>query len=232
MPIPKTRKATSANSVRTVSMGNRELHQTLNPTSSFWGRWWRKSSLYFTVRSHSQVLTLIHTYHPVHDLSSLILPLPSYNHKYFKSRAKLFNSSFYSASFVSLHSNCLVQCAGEAVGKSSLVPVPYEWIQKDPSCVVAHGLPEGVTLKKPSEYDTKTLMKILEQSHRIQFTVKRWVCEARACYSVWDNRLLFEHIPDMKPAVSHLIWKKEVWHFYLASNANALQRYILTAGST
>ncbi|XP_029924278.1 general transcription factor II-I repeat domain-containing protein 1 isoform X2 [Myripristis murdjan] len=61
----------------------------------------------------------------------------------------------------------------EAVGKSSLVPVPYEWIQKDPSCVVAHGLPEGVSLKKPSEYDTKTLMKILEQSHRIQFTVKR-----------------------------------------------------------
>ncbi|KAM9846543.1 general transcription factor II-I repeat domain-containing protein 1 [Aulostomus maculatus] len=61
----------------------------------------------------------------------------------------------------------------EAVGKSSLVPVPYEWIQKDPSCLVAHGLPEGVTLKKPSEYDTKTLMKILEQSHRIQFTVKR-----------------------------------------------------------
>ncbi|XP_041808302.1 general transcription factor II-I repeat domain-containing protein 1 isoform X2 [Chelmon rostratus] len=61
----------------------------------------------------------------------------------------------------------------EAVGKSTLVPVPYEWIQKDPSCVVAHGLPEGVTLKKPSEYDTKTLMKILEQSHRIQFTVKR-----------------------------------------------------------
>uniref|UniRef100_A0A3B5A942 GTF2I repeat domain containing 1 n=1 Tax=Stegastes partitus TaxID=144197 RepID=A0A3B5A942_9TELE len=61
----------------------------------------------------------------------------------------------------------------EAVGKSSLVPVPYEWIQKDPGCVVAHGLPEGVTLKKPSEYDTKTLMKILEQSHRIQFTVKQ-----------------------------------------------------------
>ncbi|XP_029029754.1 general transcription factor II-I repeat domain-containing protein 1 isoform X2 [Betta splendens] len=61
----------------------------------------------------------------------------------------------------------------EALGKSSLVPVPYEWIQKDPSCVVAHGLPEGITLKKPSEYDTKTLMKILEQSHRIQFTVKR-----------------------------------------------------------
>ncbi|XP_068188271.1 general transcription factor II-I repeat domain-containing protein 1 isoform X3 [Antennarius striatus] len=61
----------------------------------------------------------------------------------------------------------------EAVGKSSLVPVPYEWILKDPGCVVAHGLPEGVTLKRPSEYDTKSLMKILELSHRLQFTVKR-----------------------------------------------------------
>lgn len=61
----------------------------------------------------------------------------------------------------------------EAVGKSTLVPVPYERIQKDPACVVAHGLPDGVGLKKPCDYDTKTLMKILEQSHRIQFSVKR-----------------------------------------------------------
>ncbi|XP_061754855.1 general transcription factor II-I repeat domain-containing protein 1 isoform X3 [Nerophis ophidion] len=61
----------------------------------------------------------------------------------------------------------------EAVGKTSLIPVPYEWIQKDPSCLVVNGLPEGISLKKPSEYDTKTLMKILEQSHRIHFTVKR-----------------------------------------------------------
>ncbi|KAJ7996835.1 hypothetical protein DPEC_G00222640 [Dallia pectoralis] len=60
----------------------------------------------------------------------------------------------------------------EAVGKSSLVPVPYEWIQKDPSSVVAHGLPDGITLRKPAEYDTSTLMKILEQSNRIHFTVK------------------------------------------------------------
>ncbi|KAM3869632.1 general transcription factor II-I repeat domain-containing protein 1 [Diretmus argenteus] len=79
----------------------------------------------------------------------------------------------------------------EALGKSSLVPVPYEWIQKDPSCVVAHGLPEGVTLKKPSEYDTKTLMKILEQSHRIQFTVKRQTedvsREAKSCADINHN---------------------------------------------
>ncbi|KAM6970051.1 general transcription factor II-I repeat domain-containing protein 1 [Aplochiton taeniatus] len=61
----------------------------------------------------------------------------------------------------------------EAVGKTSLVPVPYERIQKDPSSVVIHGLPDGIGLRKPSEYDTKTLMKILEQSNRIHFTVKR-----------------------------------------------------------
>ncbi|XP_031729977.1 general transcription factor II-I repeat domain-containing protein 1 isoform X2 [Anarrhichthys ocellatus] len=79
----------------------------------------------------------------------------------------------------------------EAVGKSSLVPVPYEWIQKDPGCVAAHGLPEGVALKKPSEYDTKTLMKILEQSHRIQFTAKRPAedlpREAKPCTDVNHN---------------------------------------------
>lgn len=63
--------------------------------------------------------------------------------------------------------------SGEAVGKSSLVPVPYDWILKDPSSVVVYGLPDGVTLRKPSEYDTKTLMKILEQSNRIRFIVKR-----------------------------------------------------------
>ncbi|XP_042580854.1 general transcription factor II-I repeat domain-containing protein 1-like isoform X5 [Cyprinus carpio] len=60
----------------------------------------------------------------------------------------------------------------EAVGKSSLVPVPYDWILKDPSSVVVYGLPDGVILRKPSEYDTKTLMKILEQSNRIRFIVK------------------------------------------------------------
>lgn len=68
---------------------------------------------------------------------------------------------------------CLSTVSGEAVGKSSLVPVPYDWILKDPSSVVVYGLPDGVTLRKPSEYDTKTLMKILEQSNRIRFIVKR-----------------------------------------------------------
>ncbi|XP_033834351.1 general transcription factor II-I repeat domain-containing protein 1 [Periophthalmus magnuspinnatus] len=59
----------------------------------------------------------------------------------------------------------------DAAGKSSLVSVPYEWIQKNPGCVVASGLPEGVTLKRPSEYDSKTLMRILELSHCLHFSV-------------------------------------------------------------
>ncbi|XP_053474245.1 general transcription factor II-I repeat domain-containing protein 1 isoform X2 [Ictalurus furcatus] len=66
----------------------------------------------------------------------------------------------------------------EAVGKSSLVPVPYEWIQKEPGAVLIHGLPDGVTLRRPADYDTKTLMKILEQSNRIRFIVKRVPDEA------------------------------------------------------
>lgn len=69
--------------------------------------------------------------------------------------------------------------SGEAVGKSSLVPVPYERIQKEPGAVLVHGLPDGVTLRRPADYDTKALMKILEQSNRIRFIVKR--SEKRIC---------------------------------------------------
>ncbi|MBN3289276.1 CLIP2 protein, partial [Polypterus senegalus] len=68
---------------------------------------------------------------------------------------------------------------GEAVGKTGLVPVPYEQILKDPNSLSVHGLPEGVLLKKPSEYDTKTLKKILEYSNRIRFTIKRPIEETQ-----------------------------------------------------
>uniref|UniRef100_A0AAY5EWT8 GTF2I repeat domain containing 1 n=1 Tax=Electrophorus electricus TaxID=8005 RepID=A0AAY5EWT8_ELEEL len=66
-----------------------------------------------------------------------------------------------------------ISLSGEAVGKSTLVPVPYDYIQKEPAAVLVHGLPDGVNLRRPAEYDTKTLMKILEQSNRIRFIVKR-----------------------------------------------------------
>ncbi|MGH0136018.1 UNVERIFIED_CONTAM: hypothetical protein FKN15_060941 [Acipenser sinensis] len=63
----------------------------------------------------------------------------------------------------------------EAVGKSSLVPVPYERVLKEPGSLGVLGLPQGVSLRKPSEYDAKTLMKILEQSNRLRFVVKSFL---------------------------------------------------------
>ncbi|XP_051891695.1 general transcription factor II-I repeat domain-containing protein 1 isoform X4 [Pristis pectinata] len=61
----------------------------------------------------------------------------------------------------------------EALEKSTIVPVPYEKILKDPPSVIVHGLPDGVCFKRPSEYEAHTLKRILERSNRIRFTVKR-----------------------------------------------------------
>ncbi|XP_029468008.1 general transcription factor II-I repeat domain-containing protein 1 isoform X2 [Rhinatrema bivittatum] len=61
----------------------------------------------------------------------------------------------------------------EALGKTNVVPVPYEKILKDPSCLAVHGLPEGLSFRKPSDYDVKSLMAILEQSHRIRLKPRR-----------------------------------------------------------
>ncbi|XP_078535558.1 general transcription factor II-I repeat domain-containing protein 1 isoform X3 [Lissotriton helveticus] len=66
----------------------------------------------------------------------------------------------------------------EALGKNCVVPVPYDKIQKDPGWLIVHGLPEGVSLRNPTDYDVKTLMAILEQSHRIRFKLKRLVDES------------------------------------------------------
>ncbi|XP_069083007.1 general transcription factor II-I repeat domain-containing protein 1 isoform X2 [Pleurodeles waltl] len=66
----------------------------------------------------------------------------------------------------------------EALGKNCVVPVPYEKIQRDPGWLIVHGLPEGIGLRNPTDYDVKTLMAILEQSHRIRFRLKRLVDES------------------------------------------------------
>ncbi|XP_056602520.1 general transcription factor II-I repeat domain-containing protein 1 isoform X4 [Triplophysa dalaica] len=99
----------------------------------------------------------------------------------------------------------------EAVGKSSLVPVPYERVLKDPSSLVVYGLPDGVTLRKPSEYDTKTLMKILEQSNRIRFIVKRTPEEpsrdAKSCPEVNHHSSISKSISNhatVKPSVQEV----------------------------
>ncbi|NXE49581.1 GT2D1 protein, partial [Casuarius casuarius] len=61
----------------------------------------------------------------------------------------------------------------EAIGKSSVVPLPYERFLKEPGLLAVAGLPEGISFKKPMEYDVKSLMAILEHSHSIRFRLKR-----------------------------------------------------------
>ncbi|KAM6155845.1 general transcription factor II-I repeat domain-containing protein 2-like [Rhynchocyon petersi] len=68
-------------------------------------------------------------------------------------------------------------CYGKALGTTAMVPVPYEKILRDQAAVIAQGLPEGVTLKHPENYDLTTLKRILENKAGISFTVNRWCLE-------------------------------------------------------
>ncbi|NXY45575.1 GTF2I factor, partial [Ceuthmochares aereus] len=62
---------------------------------------------------------------------------------------------------------------GKALGKSTVVPVPYEKIQRDQSAVVVQGLPEGLEFKHPANYNISTLKWILENKSGISFIIKR-----------------------------------------------------------
>ncbi|XP_077168482.1 general transcription factor II-I isoform X6 [Paroedura picta] len=64
-------------------------------------------------------------------------------------------------------------CYGKALGKSTVVPVPYDKIQRDPSALMVHGLPEGLAFKHPASYDATTLKWILENKSGISFIIKR-----------------------------------------------------------
>ncbi|KAM8797345.1 general transcription factor II-I [Eudromia elegans] len=64
-------------------------------------------------------------------------------------------------------------CYGKALGKSTVVPVPYEKIHRDQSAVVVQGLPEGLAFKHPANYDVSTLKWILENKSGISFIIKR-----------------------------------------------------------
>ncbi|KAL7987006.1 hypothetical protein Chor_005925 [Crotalus horridus] len=61
----------------------------------------------------------------------------------------------------------------EALGKSSVIPLPYEKFLKEPGWLTVVGLPDGLTFRKPIEYDAKSLMAILEHSHNMRFRIKR-----------------------------------------------------------
>lgn len=62
---------------------------------------------------------------------------------------------------------------GKALGQSTMVPVPYEEIQRNQSVVTVQGLPEGLTLQHPSNYDVSTLKWILENKSVISFSINR-----------------------------------------------------------
>ncbi|KFV19265.1 General transcription factor II-I, partial [Tauraco erythrolophus] len=64
-------------------------------------------------------------------------------------------------------------CYGKALGKSTVVPVPYEKIQRDQSAVVVQGLPKGLAFKHPANYDVSALKRILENKSEISFIIKR-----------------------------------------------------------
>ncbi|KAM6403128.1 general transcription factor II-I isoform 1-T1 [Rhynochetos jubatus] len=64
-------------------------------------------------------------------------------------------------------------CYGKALGKSTVIPVPYEKIQRDQSAMVVQGLPEGLAFKHPANYDVSTLKWILENKSGISFIIKR-----------------------------------------------------------
>ncbi|XP_042735445.1 general transcription factor II-I isoform X3 [Lagopus leucura] len=64
-------------------------------------------------------------------------------------------------------------CYGKALGKSTVVPVPYEKIQRDQSAVVVQGLPQGLAFMHPENYDVSTLKWILENKSGISFIIKR-----------------------------------------------------------
>ncbi|XP_039588828.1 general transcription factor II-I [Passer montanus] len=68
---------------------------------------------------------------------------------------------------------------GKALGKSTAVSVPYEEIQRNQSPLIVQGLPEGVTVKHPSNYDLSTLKWILENKSEISFIINRPILEPK-----------------------------------------------------
>lgn len=62
---------------------------------------------------------------------------------------------------------------GEAMGRATVVPLPYEGLLREPGLLAVQGLPEGLAFRRPAEYDPKALMAILEHSHRIRFKLRR-----------------------------------------------------------
>ncbi|XP_008849336.1 general transcription factor II-I repeat domain-containing protein 2 isoform X3 [Nannospalax galili] len=64
-------------------------------------------------------------------------------------------------------------CYGKALGKTAMVPVPYEQMNQDQAAVMVQGLPEGLTFQHPDSYDLPVLKWILQNKARISFVINR-----------------------------------------------------------
>ncbi|KAM3933808.1 general transcription factor II-I repeat domain-containing protein 1 isoform 2-T2 [Leptodactylus fuscus] len=93
----------------------------------------------------------------------------------------------------------------EALGMSNVIAVPYDKIMKDPGSLVVLGLPDGIHFQKPSEYNLKNLMLILEHSHHIRFKLQRSIeeptRESKPCHDFNCSPLTTAKIvPDTGPS--------------------------------
>ncbi|XP_020020164.2 general transcription factor II-I repeat domain-containing protein 2B-like isoform X1 [Castor canadensis] len=64
-------------------------------------------------------------------------------------------------------------CYGKALGRTEMVPIPYEKMLRDQAAVGVRGLPEGMTFQHPENYDLATLTWILENKEGISFVINR-----------------------------------------------------------
>ncbi|XP_066432923.1 general transcription factor II-I repeat domain-containing protein 1 isoform X2 [Eleutherodactylus coqui] len=92
----------------------------------------------------------------------------------------------------------------EALGMSNVVPVPYDKIMKDPGSLLVLGLPDGIQFQKPSEYNLKNLMLILEHSHHIRFKYQRSLeepnRESKSCHDFNSPVTTAKIVPDTSPS--------------------------------
>ncbi|XP_072271937.1 general transcription factor II-I isoform X2 [Pyxicephalus adspersus] len=61
----------------------------------------------------------------------------------------------------------------EALGKTDLMPVPYQTFEANPTEMYVEGLPENIPFRSPSWYGIPRLEKIIQAANRIKFIIKK-----------------------------------------------------------
>ncbi|PIO32127.1 hypothetical protein AB205_0000760 [Aquarana catesbeiana] len=63
----------------------------------------------------------------------------------------------------------------EALGKTEVMPVPYQKFEANPTDMYVEGLPENIPFRSPSWYGIPRLEKIIQAANRIKFIIKKYV---------------------------------------------------------